>query len=116
MYNCILNLFTRSAAKAAEGRAGSGGQRGNPDLTLLTASASNLPFLHSRAVFFLLRLYLSLLSSDCEVHGPLLRKADQERRMSLQSRGAPIKVDAHQMANICNIYMHKMRLRFSHPH
>ena len=46
----LLNLFTRSAAKAAEGRAGSGGQRGNPDLTLLTASASNLPFLHSSLV------------------------------------------------------------------
>merc|ERR1719305_555943 len=28
------------------------------------------------------------LSHDCEVHGPLLRKADQERRSSLQSRGA----------------------------
>jgi len=28
------------------------------------------------------------LSHDCEVHGPLLRKADQERRISLQSRGA----------------------------
>ena len=57
-----------------------------------------------------------IFSSDCEVHGPLLRKADQERRMSLQSRGAPIKVNAHQMANICNIYMHQMRIRFSHPH
>merc|ERR1719266_1751525 len=28
------------------------------------------------------------LSHDCEVHGPMLRKADHERRISLQSRGA----------------------------
>jgi len=28
------------------------------------------------------------LSHDCEVHGPMLRKADHERRLSLQARGA----------------------------
>ena len=99
---CIIKkceTLIRPGAKAAEGR-GSVGQRGNRDPTLPTASASIFSITASASIHIFnsslnylwvaTHLHWSkylMLSSDCEVHGPLLRKADQERRSSLQSRG-----------------------------
>ena len=113
---CIIKkceTLIRPGAKAAEGR-GSVGQRGNRDPTLPTASASifsitasaSIHIFNSSLNYLWVATHLHwwkylMLSSDCEVHGPLLRKADQERRNSLQSRGAktpsvnPLLRDSH---------------------
>ena len=84
----IIIFLSRLDDKAAEGRGGSGGQRGNQDPTLHTASASKYWTLHWNVFGWKFKTHITFFS-DCEVHGPLLRKADQERRISLQSRGRP---------------------------